>query len=63
MLVLTCKEKEWVVLRDRWGVELARVCVTAVKGDRALLGFVAPRDVMIMRGELDERAMAQGGAE
>lgn len=50
-LVLTRKESETVILETDNG----RICITVTRilGDRVRIGFAAPDDVHIMRGELD----------
>jgi carbon storage regulator len=49
MLILSRKVGERIVIGD--GIE---VVVQRVSGDRVTLGLAAPRDVKILRGELED---------
>lgn len=50
MLVLSRKEGERLVIGDNIVVTINRI-----SGNRVTLGIEAPRDVRIVRGELDQR--------
>lgn len=55
MLVISRRETETVVLRDReTNAKLGEVYVLSVKGERARIGFNFPQDVVIDRLEVDE---------
>lgn len=51
MLVLSRRESERIRLGDSIVITVVRVA-----GDRVRLGIEAPADVLVLRGELEERA-------
>ena len=55
MLVLSRKEGEKLVIGDN-----IVVTVNRINGNRVALGIEAPRDVRIVRAELDRHAVAAG---
>ena len=57
MLVLTRKVGEQIVISGD-------ICITivAIRGDRVRLGFAAPRETVVDRGEIHERRIGQWGA-
>ena len=48
MLVLSRREKERIILGDEIVVTVLRL-----DGDRVRLGIEAPRDIIVLRGELE----------
>lgn len=53
MLVLSRKASEVIVIYS--GASRITIEVVKVQGDRVTLGIAAPKDVKILRGELEER--------
>jgi len=56
MLVLSRKEGEQLVIGDNIVVTVSRI-----SGNRVALGIDAPRDVRIVRGELERHDVSAGG--
>ena len=57
MLVLSRKEGEQLVIGDNIVVTINRI-----SGNRVAIGIEAPRDVRIVRGELERHEVASGGS-
>ena len=57
MLVLSRKEGEQLVIGDNIVVTINRI-----SGNRVAIGIEAPRDVRIVRGELERHEVAAGGS-
>jgi carbon storage regulator len=56
MLVLTRRASESVVIDGR-----IRIIVLEVEGNRVQLGFAAPKDVVVLRGEVWRRKVREIG--
>ncbi len=56
MLVLSRKKNEKIVIGDN-----IVVTIVQVQGDRVRLGLEAPREVRIIRAELEDRPPQEGG--
>lgn len=54
MLVLTRRQNEAIVMRDRSGTEI-RLIVVDVRGGKVRLGFEAPLEIEIAREEVSSR--------
>lgn len=59
MLMLGLKAGEEVIVH--WRGQRMRVCVGKVDRSVARLGFEAPDEVVILRGEVEQRILAAGG--
>ena len=57
MLVLSRKEGEQLVIGDN-----IILTVNRISGNRVAIGIEAPRDVRIVRGELERHEVASGGS-
>ena len=57
MLVLSRKEGEQLIIGDN-----IVVTVNRISGNRVAIGIEAPRDVRIVRGELDRHEVVGGGS-
>ena len=57
MLVLSRKQGEQLLIGDD-----IVLTVNRISGNRVAIGIDAPRDVRIVRGELDRHQVAEGGA-
>lgn len=57
MLVLSRKEGEQLVIGDNVVVTINRI-----SGNRVAIGIEAPRDIRIVRGELERHTVATGGS-
>ena len=58
MLILSRKVGEEIVFSRRDGSWLATVTVTRVKGDTVRIGIMAPRQMRVLRGELEPTELA-----
>ena len=56
MLVLSRKEGEQLMIGDN-----VVLTITRISGNRVAIGIEAPRDVRIVRGELDRKEVGRGG--
>jgi carbon storage regulator len=56
MLVLSRKEGEQLMIGDN-----VVLTITRISGNRVAIGIEAPRDVRIVRGELDRKDVGRGG--
>ncbi len=56
MLVLSRKEGEQLLIGDN-----VVLTITRISGNRVAIGIEAPRDVRIVRGELDRKEVGRGG--
>ena len=56
MLVLSRKESEQLLIGDNIVLTINRI-----SGNRVAIGIEAPRDVRIIRGELNRHAISPGG--
>lgn len=56
-LVLGRRKGDWIRIGDN-----IRICVTEVAGDRVKLAFEAPRDVRILRDELEPKSEGESHA-
>lgn len=59
MLVIARHIDEETVMRDASGVELCRVKIVDIRGDKVRLGFAAPMTTEINRAELDQAKQQQ----
>lgn len=59
MLVITRREGEEVVIRDRDGGQIGIVRVVSIKGDRIRLAFDFPREIEVNRRELDDQKLIE----
>lgn len=60
MLVLTRREGETVIIRDKAsGLEVGRVKVAWIRGDRIRIGFEFPRSLAVNREEVDQKIQAE----
>jgi carbon storage regulator len=57
MLVLSRKQGEQLLIGDEIVLTINRI-----SGNRVAIGIEAPRDIRIVRGELDRHAVVDGGA-
>ncbi|MFK8110730.1 MAG: carbon storage regulator [Rubripirellula sp.] len=57
MLVLSRKESEQLLIGDNIVLTINRI-----SGNRVAIGIEAPRDVRIVRGELERHEVAAGGS-
>lgn len=58
MLVLSRKEGEQLLIGDNIVLTISRL-----SGNRVAIGIEAPRDVRIVRGELNRHEVAAGGSQ
>lgn len=59
MLVLRRKVRQWVDIHVAG--RLVRVCATRVDDDRVWLGVQADQDVLVLREEIADKVLTQGG--
>ncbi len=59
MLVITRREGEEVVIRDRDGGQIGIVRVVSIKGDRIRLAFDFPVEIEVNRRELNDRKLME----
>jgi carbon storage regulator len=58
MLVLSRKQSQRIRLGDSIVITVVRVA-----GDKVRLGIEAPRDMLVLRDELEPHELAEGGAD